>query len=250
MIRLFNWDPFRGRLAAEMAKHTHCGENNQLHSAYSCTANLYIGKNGKLEEAMWYVIQTITGKEEELLTFIRTILDRELYTDCFVIKAEWMKRLGGEWQVQVRPLFPGYVFIDTEMPENLFFKLKSVPRFSKLLGNGKNEFIAVDESEKEFLEVLAGDRESMSEAGGPNKNLKWVVKRSLIETDEDGTVTNIQGPLKYFQAQIRQINYHKRYAVVEMNLFQRDQTVLFGIRLKKDLALGETDVSEKCKENT
>ena len=111
---------------------------------------------------MWYVIQTVTGKEEELITFIRTILSRELYTDCFVIKTEWMKRLGGEWQVQVRPLFPGYVFIDTKMPEILFFELKSVPRFSKLLGNGKNEFIAVNESEKRFLEILTGaqDRET------------------------------------------------------------------------------------------
>ncbi len=199
---------------------------------------------------MWYVIQTVTGKEEELITFIRTILSRELYTDCFVIRAEWMKRLGGEWQVQVRPLFPGYVFIDTKMPEILFFELKSVPRFSKLLGNGKNEFIAVNESEKRFLEILTGAQDRETEEGALEMGRSLIVKRSLIETGEDGAVMNIQGPLNYFQDQIRQINYHKRYAVVEMNLFHRDQTVLFGIRLKKDLALGETDVSENYKENT
>ena len=69
---------------------------------------------------MWYVIQTVTGKEEELMLFIRNILCRERYESCFVIYAQWMKRLGGEWQIQVRPLFPGYVFIDTEEPERLY----------------------------------------------------------------------------------------------------------------------------------
>ena len=31
---------------------------------------------------MWYVIQTITGKEEELMLFMRTILCRELCDIC------------------------------------------------------------------------------------------------------------------------------------------------------------------------
>ncbi len=43
---------------------------------------------------MWYVIQTITGKEEELMLFMRTILCREHFDNSFVIYAEWMKKAG------------------------------------------------------------------------------------------------------------------------------------------------------------
>ena len=81
---------------------------------------------------MWYVIQTITGKEEELMLFMRTILCREHFDNSFVIYAEWMKRLGGEWQIQVRPLFPGYVFIETKEPDRLYMELKAVRDFWEL----------------------------------------------------------------------------------------------------------------------
>ena len=100
---------------------------------------------------MWYVIQTITGKEEELMLFMRTILCREHFDNSFVIYAEWMKRLGGEWQIQVRPLFPGYVFIETKEPDRLYMELKAVPKFSRLLGTGKDEFVPVSEEEEQFL---------------------------------------------------------------------------------------------------
>ena len=86
----------------------------------------YVFLRQKGSRNMWYVIQTVTGKEEELMLFIRNILCRERYESCFVIYAQWMKRLGGEWQIQVRPLFPGYVFIDTEEPERLYMELKAV----------------------------------------------------------------------------------------------------------------------------
>lgn len=199
---------------------------------------------------MWYVIQTVTGKEEELLTFIRTILSKELYVDCFVIRAEWMKRLGGEWQVQVRPLFPGYVFIDTEMPEPLFIELKSVPRFSKLLGNGKAEFIPVEKVEKDFLKILTGNAARNRQPDDFKEHDRWIVKRSLVEADSSGNVMKIEGPLNSFKSHIQQINYHKRYAVVKTNFFKREQTMLFGVRLNKDLMLGEVNVSKEDKKNT
>lgn len=199
---------------------------------------------------MWYVIQTVTGKEDELLTFVRKILKKKLYTDCFVIKAEWMKRLGGKWLVQVRPLFPGYVFVDTEKPESLFFELKNIPQFSKLLGDGNTEFIAVEKSEKEFLEILTEDRNRKKISEDFIKVNKWIVRRSLVEADKFGKVLKIEGPLRHFESQMRQINYHKRYAVIDIDLFHKSQTVILGIRLNKDLVLGEADVPEKNKENT
>ena len=33
---------------------------------------------------MWYVLQTLTGKEEELVRMIKKIVPCELYSDCFV----------------------------------------------------------------------------------------------------------------------------------------------------------------------
>ena len=42
---------------------------------------------------MWYVLQTMTGREEELVHYIEEIVPKELYTDCFVAYYErvWSK---------------------------------------------------------------------------------------------------------------------------------------------------------------
>ena len=181
---------------------------------------------------MWYVIQTVTGKEEELIDMMNTILGRDLYRDCFIIWAEWMKRLGGQWQIQVRPLFPGYVFVDSEQPEDLFFSLKRVPRFSRIIGNGRFVFTPVEESEKTFLETLMWGGNS----GREKVESDYLVRRSLIDTTKDGKISRIHGALRLFENQIERVSLHKRYAVVRVRFLQREQTVLLGIRLGKDEA--------------
>lgn len=171
---------------------------------------------------MWYVIQTMTGQEEEVMLFMNTILDAELYEECFVIKAEWMKRLGGRWQLQVRPLFPGYVFTRTDRPEELFLRLKDVPKFSKLLGTGRYEFVPVRDEEERFLKrILNGNRD-------------YMVKLTTVGASEDGTILAIDGVLELFEKNILRWNLHKRYAVARVEMLGDEKSVIFGIRLLKD----------------
>ena len=183
---------------------------------------------------MWYVIQTVTGREEELITFIRTIIDRELFEECFVIKAEWMKRLGGQWQIQVRPLFPGYIFIETEQPEAVFLKLKSVPRFSKVLGNGKFEFTPVNEEERKFLSLISREKKNSVGQEHEKEQAQRIVRLTEVATDEAGAIVSMNGALEYFKDRIVRMNLHKRFAVIELTLFHKKRTLIFGIRLKHD----------------
>ena len=156
------------------------------------------------EDAMWYVIQTTTGKEEELVAGIHAVLAGKGYRDCFVIKAEWLKRLGGTWRLQVCPLFPGYVFIETDSPGRIFQGLKQVPKYSKILGNGAFEFTAVEEEERRLLERLcgAGDEKERRTKRGNRENpenrasgQRWVVRLTEASVEQDGTVTFGKGPL-------------------------------------------------------
>lgn len=174
---------------------------------------------------MWYVIQTVTGKEEELMLFMRTILCREHFGNCFMIQAEWLKRLGGEWNLQIRPLFPGYVFIETDEPERLYMELKNVPRFSRLLGNGKDEFIPVNEAEEKFLRTIADDSEDFCSA---------VVRLTAVETNENGNVISAKGALASFEKESIKVNLHKRYAVVKTQMLGEERTLIFGVKLEKD----------------
>lgn len=177
---------------------------------------------------MWYVIQTVTGKEEELMLFIRTLLSREHFENCFMIRAEWLKRLGGEWQLQIRPLFPGYVFIETDEPERIYMGLKAVPKFSRLLGNSRDEFIPVKAEEEKFLRMITGAVDSGWDFGDA------VVRLTSVETDDDGEVVSMKGALMYFEKEIVRMNLHKRYAVVQTRMLGEERSLVFGVRLGRE----------------
>lgn len=174
---------------------------------------------------MWYVIQTVTGKEEELMFFIRTLLSQERFENCFMIWAEWLKWLGGEWILQTRPLFPGYVFIETDEPERIYMELKGVPRFSRLLGNSKEEFIPVKEAEEKFLRAITGGCDDYNHA---------VVGLTDVKTDTEGNVISMEGALTCFEIKSVKVKLHKRYATVKTLILGEERTLIFGIRLEKD----------------
>ena len=93
---------------------------------------------------MWYVIQTLTGREEEAVRMVRKILPRGTYTDCFVAYYERVWRKQQQSMVHVERLFPGYVFILAEEPEELFQRLKQVPAMTKLMSDGMFTFIPLE----------------------------------------------------------------------------------------------------------
>ncbi|MEH2932873.1 transcription termination/antitermination NusG family protein, partial [Candidatus Ventrimonas sp. KK005] len=65
---------------------------------------------------MWYVIQTVTGKELELVHTIRkgVIREKQRQEHCFVLYQECFRRRNGELKKGVELLFPSYVFVETD----------------------------------------------------------------------------------------------------------------------------------------
>lgn len=187
---------------------------------------------------MWYVIQTIAGNEEKLASRIDMMLAKSLYKECFVIRSERLKRLGEEWRIQALPLFPGYVFIETGKPENIFLELRGIPKALRLLGSGRSVFTAVEDGEQRFLEMIceAGpqDRGTNQKQGDGLDDKRRVVRLSEVKTDPEGKIEMLRGPLGLFEKQIERINFHKRYAVVRVRLCGREQTVLFGLKPWKE----------------
>lgn len=47
-------------------------------------------------------------------------------------------------------MFPGYIFIDTDTPEQVYEALKNVPAFTSLLGRDKDSFVPMKEARKSY----------------------------------------------------------------------------------------------------
>lgn len=175
---------------------------------------------------MWYVIYTTTGKEEELVKAVEKYISQKLCSSCFFIKRELLKRLGGRWVIVTEPLFSSYVFLETEKPDQLFYELKQMPGYAKLLGDNDGHFIPIEKEEEVFLGQLCN-----------RKKKNFVAEITTVELKQNGEILRADGPLRFFLDRIIKMNLRKRFAVVELSIAGRSQTALLGIRLLKDLEL-------------
>ena len=110
-------------------------------------------------------------------------------------------------------------------------ELKGVPRYSRLLGTSKDEFIPVKEEEEKFLQMI------MNSSDNYNKS---IVGLTTVETNVNGNVVSVNGALACFEKACIKVNLHKRYALVKTQMLGEQRILRFGIRLKKDENINET----------
>ena len=169
---------------------------------------------------MWYVIQTHTGEEEELIAMIKRIVPKGCYEECFSIRRERFRKIGGKCEVDLYPLFPAYVFVVTEDPERMFLELKRVPKLAKLLGDEQDSFFYVQKEEEIFLRSVQDE--------------EHVVRRSLVEVDSEGQIVRADGPVGVYFDRIVKQRLRKRYVWIEQKFLGKKREIYLGIRLEKD----------------
>ena len=84
---------------------------------------------------MYYVVQVQTGKEDRTIDAIKKHFSSQLDIDVFSpYRKSIRKYKGGVEKVVIERCFPGYVFVDTSKPKELFFGLYQIPEYTKMLG--------------------------------------------------------------------------------------------------------------------
>ncbi|MCI9421133.1 MAG: hypothetical protein HFG81_00235 [Dorea sp.] len=169
---------------------------------------------------MWYVIQTQTGGEEKLVELIEKMIPKEHYEECFCMNRECVKKTENGYQILKRPLFPAYIFVVTDHPERLFIELKRVPKLTKLLSDQEDTFYNVSEEEEIFLKNV--------------QNEEHVVRRSLVQVDQEGTIVKAEGAVGVYLKNIVRQRLRKRYVCVEQEFLGEKRKIYLGIKLESD----------------
>lgn len=161
---------------------------------------------------MWYVIQVYTGHEMEIAQKCRNriIMEDE---DVFVPLAERQTKIRGEWQVIKTKLFPGYVFVETERPRDLYMRLKEIKVMTRLLMTGE-EITPLYREEEEYLRNLQDEAHVVRYSEG------YLEGDRLIVTD---------GALAGYEGKIKKLLRHKRLVVLEVPLLGRVVEVTLGL---------------------
>lgn len=183
---------------------------------YSNTKEKSIVEETIPETNEWYVIQTMSGKEDILIRYIEEYVDSSVVKECFIPKRERKKKIDGKWRVIAEKLFRGYIFVVTGEPVGLFFALKQIPMLSKLLSDGEYTFEKLNNKEVDFISRIG--------SGRPD-HISKISKVEFDEYSEGDEVVYIEGDLKSFEGQIKRFDKHRRVAVVETELFGRKTEV-------------------------
>lgn len=169
---------------------------------------------------MWYVIQTVGGQEQA----VRALIERHLSGEgdgqveqCFIPMRERTVKRSGEWRLVQEKLFPGYVFVVTEDAQKLLQSLKSIPRFTRLLGTGANEFVPLRPEEIAFLQRF--------------EDSGHVARLSKVEVVEGSRIRILSGALLNCEGMITKVHLHKRVAEVRMQFMGRTVDLYLGFEL-------------------
>lgn len=160
---------------------------------------------------MWYAVWVRTGREEKVLQICWKVLQDH----CFLPRYERVRRRDGRWIKVERPLFPGYIFFDSDNAERLVDELRKIPEFTKVLGDGVRP-VALYPQEVAFLKKYTNEDKVMEMSRGFLKGDRLMVT---------------EGPLKDYKGKVVHVNRHKRVATLEVEFFGRMVGVEVGIEV-------------------
>lgn len=161
---------------------------------------------------MWYVMQIRTGTETEACMQCRQRVMEE-GEEVFVMLAERMTKIRGEWFLTMGRLFPGYVFVETGDIRGFHERLGRAGQAARILRTG-DEMTPLHPEEEGYLRAAGGEEHVVRYSQG------YVKGDELVVTS---------GPLKDFRGTLKKILRHKRLAVLEMTLMGRAVEVTVGL---------------------
>lgn len=149
---------------------------------------------------IWYVLYCPKGNEEEIIASCKQHMARETLRDAFLITYDRMLRYQGEWHVEKRKMFPGYMFLESEDGELLMKELERYEDIVQILGD-RLFLVPITSKEEHFLKGLLCQEHHMG------------LSKGYIR---DGRTFVTEGPLCGKEEWIRKIDRHKRLAKLEI----------------------------------
>ena len=164
---------------------------------------------------MWCVLQVRQGEEESVRRQCQEKLSSDLVKNCYVFYYEEKKHIRGEWVIQEKPFFPGYVFMVTDEADRLSDELVRIKGKTKLLEMA-DKVAPLSDSEVEFLKTFGGKEQTIEMSEG-------VIERSKVKI--------YSGPLVGKERYICKIDRHKRRAFLELPMLGERRRVQVGLEI-------------------
>lgn len=164
----------------------------------------------------WYVLKVATGFEKSVTRSIAELAKREgleSFLGEVLVPTESVVEMGreGKKRRSQRKFFPGYILLEVEMNDDVWYKISSLPKVSGFVGGSRGNPVPI--SKKEVQTIL--DQMVVGEDSPKPK--------VLFEPGEVVQVTH--GPFADFSGVVETVNYEKSRLKVSVLIFGRSTPV-------------------------
>jgi len=158
----------------------------------------------------WFVIHTYSGFERKVKLSIEEQFGHSQYGDCFgevVIPTEEVVEVRkGKKKVSSRKFFPGYILINVEMNQDIWYMIKNTAKVTGFLGGG-SEPVPLSEGEvKTIMDQIKG------ESARPKPKFSF---------EKGENIRVIDGPFLNFNGVVEDVNHDKGKVRVMVSIFGR-----------------------------
>ncbi|KKD53593.1 MULTISPECIES: antiterminator LoaP [Paenibacillus] len=184
----------------------------------------------------WYVLHVETGQENVVRAMIRKFYNPSLMY-AIVPKRRLLEKKQGHIYEVCRTMFPGYVFVNTEMNAKTYNDLKRLPKCYRLLNSFNHRYHQIQSKE---LRINSEDRvESYSFSKIDDDEMRPILQ--LIDNDEiigysslylrNARAVVFEGPLTGEEERIKKIDARKKRARIILRLNGVEKCIDVGINI-------------------
>jgi transcription termination/antitermination protein NusG len=167
----------------------------------------------------YFALHIKTGSETQIQKCIKKNLPEEMTVFCPM--RELLIRKKGKTKKEMKPLFPGYIFLHAEeISADTLSTLKSVNGFFQILPSNKN-IKPVPERDMHIINSLF--------------RKDFTAHLSKARFDENDRIQIIEGPLKGKEGLIIKVDKRKGRAKIVINAFDKQHFVDLGFELMSGL---------------
>jgi len=158
----------------------------------------------------WYVVHTYSGHEgkvrENLMERFNSLGLKEKVGDLLIPMEDVVEIRQGKKIVSTRKFFPGYILINMEIDDEIWYLIKNTPKVTGFLGDA-NKPTPLDDSEIEkIMEQLRGAAEK---------------PKPKVAYEQGESVRVIDGPFANFTGVIEEVNLDRGKVKLMVSIFGR-----------------------------
>lgn len=177
----------------------------------------------------WYVIFTRSGYENEVKNIIENCFSKE-EVKLLIPRRKIIERVKGQRVEKIKLLFPGYVFVNADMNDELYYKMSKVLRLGVFLKEGEKAAFVKEEEMKIILSLI--------------KNSDLIdISKGIMEGDK---VKIIEGPLKGYDGFIKKIDKRKKRAKIMLSIGGESKSVDLAIEIVENISKQQKNLDYAC----